>query len=275
MQTKLSRMTIGVIGAGGTGSAVIEQLVRLGVGHLIVADGQPLEKSNVSRVYGSGVSQIGSAKVSLMEELGKLVGLGTRIEVINKPITFQSVMKRFRDSDVIFGCTDDQWGRAILGRFSVEYCVPVIDLGVKIDSAEGVIRSIVGRVTTLLPGAACLFCRRQITAEDVAAESLSELAPVEAARRRRQGYIPELPNQEPAVIPFTSATAAFGVSELLHRLTGFRGNDHTIGELLLRFDQAAIQTPGPIPLPGCWCSNATLIGRGDQVRFLDQTWRPE
>ena len=275
MHTQLSRMKIGVVGAGGTGSAVVEQLIRLGVGHIIVADGQRLEKSNVSRVYGSSTSNVGSPKAQLMEELAKRVGLGTRIEVVERPITYQSAIKRFRDADVIFGCTDDQWGRAILGRFSLEYCVPVIDLGVKIDSADGKVRAIVGRVTTLMPGAACLYCRRQITAEDVAAESLGELLPDEAAKRQREGYIPELPNEEPSVIPFTSATAAFGVVELLHRLTGFRGDDHTIGELLLRFDHAAIRTPGPNPLSDCWCNNTTLIGRGDQTRFLDQTWRPE
>ncbi|MGJ5814465.1 ThiF family adenylyltransferase [Paludibaculum fermentans] len=275
MHTQLSRLTIGVIGAGGTGSAVIEQLIRLGVGRILVADGQQLAKSNVSRVYGSGVSDVGAFKVRLTEELSKRIGLGTQIEVIERPITYQSVMKQFRDVDIIFGCTDDQWGRAILGRFSLEYCIPVLDLGVKIDSADGTIRSVVGRVTTLTPSSACLFCRGQITPEGVAAEILAELSPDEAATRRREGYIPELPNEEPSVIPFTSATSALAISELLHRLTGFRGDDNAIGELLIRFDHAAIQTPGPSRIPDCWCSNVSLIGRGDRARFLDQTWRPE
>jgi hypothetical protein len=271
----LKGLTVGVVGAGGTGSAVIEQLIRLGVGRLIVADGQTLERSNISRVYGSEIDDVGASKAALMSRLARHVGLNTLVEVIKRPITYASVMKRFRDCDLIFGCTDDQWGRSLLTLFSIEYCVPVFDLGVKIDSDNGTIRSIPGRVTTLMPGLRCLYCRRQITAEAVSAEFMEELAPGEAAQRRREGYIHELPGAEPAVIAFTTATAALAVGELLHRLTGYKGEDYDTGELLIRFDEGTIRKPGANPLPGCFCTDQSLIGRGDQRRFLDQAWRPE
>ena len=271
----LQRLTVGVVGAGGTGSAVTELLVRLGVGRLIVADGQKLDRSNVSRVFGSTTRDIGTAKVKLMARNAEQIGLGTVIEPIEKDITYASVMKRFRDCDVVFSCTDDQWGRSILTQFAIEYLVPVIDLGVKIDSADGRIRAIPGRITMLMPGLPCLYCRRQITPEGVSAETLEQLRPLEAQERRREGYIPELPGAEPAVVAFTAATAALAVGEFLHRLTGFKGEDYNLAENLIRFDESVIRKPGATPAQGCFCTNPSLIGRGDRRRFLDQTWRPE
>jgi len=271
----LRGLTVGVVGAGGTGSSVIEQLIRLGVGRLIVADGQKLDSSNVSRGYGSQVDDVGVLKTNLVARLVERIGLKTNVETIDKPITYASAMKRFRECDVIFGCTDDFWGRSLLCRFCIEYCIPIVDLGTQIKSKNGVISAIPGRITTLSPGKACLFCRGQITPEDVAQQILEELSPEEAVRQRREGYIPELPDAEPAVIAFTTATAAFGVAELLHYLTGFKGTDYDISEVIIRFDETAIRTPGARQSPNCFCANSSLIGRGDHARFLDQTWRPE
>lgn len=55
IQRLLGRLNVGVVGAGGTGSAVIEQLTRLGLGRLTVFDGDFFDPSNVNRVYGSSV----------------------------------------------------------------------------------------------------------------------------------------------------------------------------------------------------------------------------
>jgi len=260
----LKGLTIGVVGAGGTGSSVFEQLVRLGVGRILIADGQDLESSNVSRVYGSAVNDVGMEKSALASRMARQIGLGTVVKHLSKPITYASVMKCFRDCDAIFGCTDDAWGRSVLTRFSIEYCVPVIDLGVKIESKNGKIS-----------GKPCLYCRQQITAEDVQQQILQELSPKEAEQQRRDGYIPELPGAEPAVIPFTTATAAFAVAEFLQRLTGFKGDDYDLGELILRFDETVVRTPGALVDPTCFCSDSSLTAKGDRVRFLDQTWRPE
>src|SRR5262249_34874734 len=55
LQPILKRLHLGIVGIGGTGSSVCEQLIRLGVGKLTVIDDGEFEKSNVNRVYGSSV----------------------------------------------------------------------------------------------------------------------------------------------------------------------------------------------------------------------------
>lgn len=275
IQQLLSRLHVGVVGAGGTGSCVAEQLIRLGVGRISVADGESFERSNVNRVYGSRVVDDGLPKVKLIERLAADVGVGTTVIPIPLPITYRSALMQFRECDAIFGCTDDEWGRSLLARFAIYYCIPVIDMGVRIDSEEQSIRSIQGRVTTLLPGTACLYCRGRISAQRVAAEVKWELNPEEAEELRKEGYIPELEGPSPAVIPFTSIVASSAVGELLHRLTGFLGNDRESSEILHLIDHTEIRRNHRSRQDNCFCHDDYYRARGDVEPFLDVTWRPE
>src|SRR5207244_4164085 len=68
VQGILSNLRVGVVGVGGTGSAVAEQLIRLGTGKLYVFDGDRLDDSNLTRVYESGSDQIGLKKVRIVEQ---------------------------------------------------------------------------------------------------------------------------------------------------------------------------------------------------------------
>jgi hypothetical protein len=275
IQKLLARLRVGVVGAGGTGSCITEQLIRLGVGELVIADGQSLEASNTNRVYGSRVIDDGIPKVKLVQRLAADIGLGTRTNIIEKPITFRSVLEEFRACDIIFACTDDQWGRSLLNRLAVYYLIPTFDLGIKIDSENGVIRSIQGRVTTLLPGAACLYCRGRISAATIAAESLHALDPERAGALRDEGYIPELADPAPAVIPFTTAVAATAITEFLHRLTGCLGADRDSNEVLHLIDDTRVRTNKRLSAGDCFCGDRRYCGRSDAEPFLDLTWRPE
>lgn len=221
IQTLLCRLHVGVVGAGGTGSCVAEQLIRLGVGRITVADSDTFDATNVNRVYGTRAIDQDIPKVKLIQRMAAEIGLSTKLRIIPKPITFESAFRPFRECDVIFGCTDDQWGRSLLNMMAYYYLLPVFDMGVKIDSNEGVIRSIEGRVTTLMPSEACLFCRKRIQAETIRHEVEQATNPDLTEERRKQGYAPELRDHDPAVIPFTSGIASSAISEFLHRLTGF------------------------------------------------------
>lgn len=275
LQSLLGAMRIGVVGAGGTGSAVCEQLARLGVGEILIADGQTLDSSNVTRVYGSTTADQGRRKVDIQSDHIGRIGIGTQVRSFASDVTYRSVLEEFRFCDVIFGCTDDEWGRALLNRLAVYYYVPVFDMGVKIDSSAEVIRSVNGRVTTLAAGSPCLFCRGRISADGVRAESIAAVNPAEADRLRQQGYAPELHDPAPAVIPFTTAIAASAVCEMLHRLSGFMGSERRSSEVLHLFDQTRTRTNSGRADPDCFCQDRTYWGRGDVEPFLDSTWRPE
>ncbi len=275
LQQLLGRLTVGVVGAGGTGSAVIQQLTRLGVGELLIADGEAFDASNINRLYGSRVVDQDIPKVKIAERAIADIGLGTRLTILPRPITFRSAFAQLRDCDVIFGCTDEEWGRSLLTRAAIYYGIPVFDVGVKIDSAEGTILSIQGRVTPLMPGAPCLFCRGRITAERIGIESQRETSTELAAERVRDGYAPELEDPAPSVIPFTTTVAASAISEFLNRLTGFMGDVGRGSELLHLFDAAAIRRNTKASKSDCFCAPRELWMRGDVRPLLDTSWRSE
>lgn len=269
LQRILQRMHIGIVGAGGTGSALIEQLVRLGVGTVSIFDGEAFEESNVTRVYGSGTSDAGMPKVEIGRRNGERIGLGTTVCVYARPITEEPTARALRACDVVFGCTDKQAPRGILVRLALWYLIPVIDVGVKINSQDGVIRDVVGRVTTLQPGEACLFCRRRIAPEMIRLESLTTQ---ERRSLADENYAPELEAPAPAVVTFTTAVAAQAVSELLHRLTGFMGSARNSSETLLLFHESTTTTNRPAPDVECLCTQKQNWAKGDRRSFLDLVW---
>lgn len=272
IQSLLSRLTIGIAGVGGTGSAVFEQLVRLGVGRVIVVDPDVFDHTNVNRVYGSRLTDAGVNKVDIALRSSRMIGVGTRVETVPGTVTSKEVAQALRSCDVVFSCTDDQWGRSILTRLAVWYLVPVFDLGVLVDAVGGMIGSIFGRVTTLLPGRACLFCRGRITSDRVRAEVIAVTNPELAEQLRREGYLVGLDEPSPAVIPFTTSVAAAAVTEFLHRLTGCLGADRSSSETLLLISDSRVRTNDRRAPEDCFCGNESVWGRGDTPRFLDLNW---
>ena len=275
IQNLLASLHIAVVGMGGTGSASFEQLVRLGIGKLSIYDCQKLEKSNVSRVFGSCVSDTGKYKVDVLSEWGRKIGLDTEIIPYQNNITEESVAKTLRDADIIFGCTDDYWGRSILNDLAIQYLIPVIDMGVKVEpqSDSKTIQAVYGRVTTLITGAACLFCRKRIFPEKILAESIRAKNPEEAKMLIQEGYIPGLEEHDPSVIMFTSSIASSAICELLHRLTGFMGAERTSTETIHIFDQTQIRTSTCPPISDCKCTKQDVIGIGDTQNFLGLLWK--
>jgi molybdopterin/thiamine biosynthesis adenylyltransferase len=62
-QLTLLRSSVAVVGCGGLGGYVIEQLARLGVGRLVVIDPDRFEEHNLNRQLLSSLADLGRAKV--------------------------------------------------------------------------------------------------------------------------------------------------------------------------------------------------------------------
>ncbi|HLI52351.1 MAG TPA: ThiF family adenylyltransferase [Thermomicrobiaceae bacterium] len=269
VQEVLSTLNVAVVGSGGTGSSVCEQLVRLGVRRLVLVDPDTLSASNVTRVYGSTPADVGRPKVEILRDHLQAIAPDVVIDTIEGKVTEEPLARRLVGSDVIFGCTDDNAGRLVLSRVAAYYLKPLIDCGVLISSTDGFLEGIDGRVTVVTPGRACLVCRGRI---DMARAQAEQLDPTERAARAAEGYAPELGAVEPAVVSYTTAVASAAVSELLERLIGY-GPDIEPGEILLRMHDREISTNVVEPNPRHYCSlDAGLLGVGDATPFLGMTW---
>lgn len=273
IQATLSELHIAIVGCGGTGSAVAEQLVRLGVRKLLLIDDDTLSISNVTRVYGSTPDDVGSPKVEVLRKHLISVAPDLRCEAVVSRITTERTARQLVGPDVIFGCTDDNAGRLVLSRAANFLLAPVIDTGVVLTSGgSGTIRGIDGRVTVVNPGRGCLVCRGRI---DLARAASEMMKPSDRQRLEDEGYAPSLPGIEPAVITFTTSVAATAVSELLERLIGY-GPCPRPSEILLRLHEREISTNLADPRPGHYCDPASgKVGAADVVPFLGQAWSSE
>lgn len=270
VQANLGALHVGIVGCGGTGSAVAEQLVRLGVRRFTLADPDVLSPSNVTRVFGSGVSDVGRPKVDVIGDNLQRIADEVVLEKIQSMLTLEATAKRFAGCEVIFGCTDDNAGRLVLSRLSTYYLIPVFDCGMLLSSDdEDLLLGIDGRVTTLVPGQACLVCRGRIDIRRAASELMT---PDERNRLANEGYAPALGEVEPAVVAYTSMVASTAVSELLERLTGY-GPSPRPSEVLLRAHEREISTNIALPRERHYCDPVVgKIGSGDRTPFLDQAW---
>ena len=271
IQKVLGDLRIAVVGCGGTGSAVVEQLVRLGVRRIHVFDPDTLTASNVTRVYGSFPEHIGKPKVNVSAIHAQRIASDAEVTTTQDKITVQATAKLLLDADVIFGCTDDNAGRLVLSRIASYLLTPVIDCGVLLSSGcGGQLDGIYGRVTVLAPGAACLVCRNRIDLQRAAAEMLP---PDEHRRLFDEGYAPGLPGIEPAVVTFTTQVAAAAVSELLERLIHY-GPEPAPTEILLRAHEREVSTNDQDPRDGHYCHlGSHKLGLGVTEPFLEQTWQ--
>ena len=153
IQQVLGNLRVAVVGCGGTGSAVIEQLVRLGARHLQLFDPDTLTAGNVTRVYGSYLACVGEPKVSLSAANVSRIAPDAEVTTAQAKITLESAARLLLDADVVFGCTDDNAGRLVLSRIASYLLTPVIDCGVLLSSGPGgQLVGIDGRVTVLAPG---------------------------------------------------------------------------------------------------------------------------
>jgi hypothetical protein len=262
----LAQLRVGIVGVGGTGSAVAEQLTRLGVRSLVVIDDDHITATNISRVYGSGLLDIGRPKVDVASDNADRIGLGTHVTRCDGRIAHREPLEKLRGCDVIFGCTDDHLGRFNLTRFAFWYLVPVIDLGVVIDAPDGRVRSITGRVTYVAPGAGCLVCGGVVDPERVRDEGL---APEERRRLAAEGYARGLDDPDPSVVAYTTMVAAWGIADLLERLFGF-GADNIRPELRLRIADRKMTTREIVANPDHICGKQDSWGVGDHAAFLGQ-----
>lgn len=270
----LKRMRIGVVGCGGTGSALAMLLARLGVGQIALFDNDIVETSNLNRLHGASQFDADAMKpkVHVVANHIAQMGIGVRVVPFEGWVGNERNRDALRACDVIFGCTDDHDGRMYLSRFAYYYLVPVIDMGLAIDVSDSdppEIETMDGRVTVLGPETPCLVCANLVDPEIARAEALKRDRPDEYEKLKREAYVLGEGNPAPAVVTFTTEVACMAVNELLQRMVGFRAVEGNAANRVRKFHLCEDRRPGYRPRTGCRiCDDEGLWGRGDVTPFI-------
>jgi len=254
-QRQLGALRIAIVGLGGTGSVVAQQLAHLGVTDFVLIDPDALETTNLNRVVGASPNQVGMAKVLVAEEMIRRINPTAKTEALREDIRDSSTVRRLLDVDFFFCCTDSQGSRAVLNQFAYQYLVPGIDLGVVIDARDGRVSHVSARVQMLAPGLACLVCGEILDSEEVRRDLLSDQA------RKRDPYILGTAIPQPSVISINSLAASNAVTMFLGAVVGMPVPSR---HQRLRLQVGTTADVHVDQNPACYvCGPLGAVGRGD------------
>jgi molybdopterin-synthase adenylyltransferase len=261
-QRRLRQLRVGVVGLGGTGSVVVQELAHLGVGAFVLLDPDVVDATNLNRLVGSSQASVGVAKVDVARSMVRTIRSDSSVEAVRGDVRFERDARRLLDMDLIFCCTDSHGSRAVLNQFAYQYFVPVIDMGVRIDAREGEIDGVVGRVQALAPGLACLVCEGLLDSEQVRRDLLDD------AERERDPYIVGALEPQPAVISINSVVGSLAVTMFLAITCGFPLDAR---HQMFLAHRGVVRTVTATPNAGCFvCSSGGALGRGTRARM---PWR--
>ena len=263
-QAKLSSAKVGIVGVGGTGSAVAEQLVRLGVRDFVLVDPDDFEPTNLTRIHESKYvdaypkQKRTAAKIDIIATRLKEINPKARIKQIKSSVVKTEACSQLLDRDVIFSCTDDHWGRSVLNQVAHQYLIPVINMGIRVDSVGGKITGAAGDVHVIRPGKPCLWCYGFLSAAKIRSESLP---PDVRDDLLREGYVEGVDSHTPSVVSLTTTVASLAVTQFLQILTDFMGTNGDISSLKYNIMEGTIRRGTAQISKDCCCQ--VLKGYGD------------
>jgi hypothetical protein len=219
-QARIQRTSVTVIGAGGLGSHVVQQLAYLGVGAIAVVDHETLEETNKNRyVTAHNRDAKGSSKVEIAARLIHTIDPTIRIAQISQPLRTVDAFAAVKAADFVFGCVDNDGTRLVLNELCAAYRIPYIDLATEIINGAEVLYG--GRVCFSGDGKGCGVCLDLLNLT----EAGTELANPEAQRDREQLYgVPEneLETAGPSVVSINGVIASLGITEFCVHVSGLR-----------------------------------------------------
>lgn len=263
-QQQLGQLKVGVVGCGGTGSHVIQNLVYLGIRDFVLVDHDCADESNMNRLVIATAADIGTPKTILGRRIIKSVAPNAKVSTFQAQLRALHVLDALKGVDALFGCVDNDGARLILNELALAYSIPYIDVAVGIEAESGLVESAGGRVATVLPGGPCLHCMNQI---DVKEADFFLSSPEEQTQNLDRGYVTGVDVPAPAVVSINAQLAATSVNELAVLISGVRPLAHFLEyDLLGHSRKKKSQWLSPVAYKkDKACIECTLAGLGDNA----------
>jgi molybdopterin-synthase adenylyltransferase len=224
-QRRIVEARVGVVGLGGLGGHIGQQLAYLGVLDYVLVDHDVVTGSSLNRLIGAVVGDIGAPKVDVAERLIRGVQSEARIEAVALSLPAAEALEALSDRTHVFGCLDREAPRLQLTDLSSEKRITYIDAATDVE-ADG---EYGGRIV-IARGSGCLSCLGQIDQEELRRE---QMTPEQRDVHDRTYGIDHdaLDGTGPSVVSLNGTVASLAINEFM---VGVTGMGDPVGHLIYR-----------------------------------------
>lgn len=151
-QEKLLAAHVLIIGLGGLGSPVAMYLAAAGVGHLVLADFDNVDLSNLQRQIAHTTAGIGQAKVESAADTLRRLNPDVDLTCIAQMLNAETLAHYIKDVDVVIDCCDN---------FATRFAVNAACVAAKVPLVSGAAIRLEGQVAVFdnrNPACACYRC---------------------------------------------------------------------------------------------------------------------
>ena len=141
-QESLKEKKVAIIGCGGLGGYLCELTARLGIGHIIVCDGDIFEESNLNRQILSSEGNLGTLKAEAAKAYIECTNPACEVTMICQPFSRENT--DFLDGcDLVLDALDSAKARLDLAEVLAEKKIPLV---------HGAVSGFGGQVAVVMPG---------------------------------------------------------------------------------------------------------------------------
>jgi molybdopterin-synthase adenylyltransferase len=166
----LSNVRVAIVGLGGGGSHIAQQLAHVGVGHYRLIDPDKIEASNLNRLVGATKADVDECtpKVKIAERTIKAIRPWAQVQVAKAK--WQEADYLIRDAHVLVGSVDGYQQRDYLETAARRFGLPYIDIGMDVAEIGPNAYAVAGQMIMTLPGQPCMRCLGFLTPDKLAQE---------------------------------------------------------------------------------------------------------
>lgn len=160
---------VGIIGYGGGGSHIGQQLAHLGVKNITIFDYDKIENTNLNRLIGGVHADVKNAilKADIAKRVIKRIYPKSKLTLVTK--RWQLAAGELQKCDIVLGCVDSYIERQQLEAECRRFLIPLIDIGMDVHDFNGY--SMSGQIILSMPGSACMSCYGFLTEDKLAKEA--------------------------------------------------------------------------------------------------------
>lgn len=125
-QQRLLQARVLIIGIGGLGSPVAMYLAASGIGHLVLADSDRVELSNLQRQIAYASDDIGRAKVAAARDSLRRLNPDIRVTALEARLGSGSLLEHCALADVVVDASDNFATRFAINAACIEAATPLV-----------------------------------------------------------------------------------------------------------------------------------------------------